>query len=101
MENDAKHLHNSENEQERLPVELIRMEPKRGSFRGSNGQVCSLPTAGQAGEHEEELKAREGRGDLRFPEVYEEEKVGFGNLLLLQLLLSFSLTRRQTWLKGR
>ena len=57
MENDAKHLHNSENEQERLPVELIRMEPKRGSFHGSNGQVCSLPTAVQAGEHEEELKA--------------------------------------------
>ena len=79
-------------------------EVRRGVVREEEGVVggeLEDATAGQAGEHEEELKAREGRGDVRFPEVYEEEKVGFGNLLLLQLLLSFSLTRRQTWLKGR
>ena len=43
------------------------MEPKRESFHGSNDRVCSLLKAVQAGAREEELKAREGRGDARFP----------------------------------
>ena len=67
MENDARHLHNSENEQEIRPLVSDHMEPKRESSHGSNDRVCSLRKAVQAGAREEELKAREGRGDARFP----------------------------------